>query len=257
MPDNFDRFDNLQERNKQVLDNISKLQAQEKDLYNSLDNSNLSSEEKQQIINKINEISQMRINMYASMKDIYSYYQQNISASRNTLGQEMIAIDILENELNESKKRLNALEDDKYNKLRLVEINTYYGKRYAAHTTILKLIVIMCIPIITLSFLVNRGVLQTNLYYFLTGIVIIITVILLGYQIIDISNRDNMNFDEYNWYFKKSDAPKATEINSDSTNINLDPWSMPTFTCIGADCCNENSTYDENLNKCIPISQIQ
>ena len=48
--------DNLQERNQQVLDNISQLQTQEKELYTSLDDPNLSSEEKQQIINKINEI---------------------------------------------------------------------------------------------------------------------------------------------------------------------------------------------------------
>ena len=121
--------DNLQERNQQVVDNISQLQSQEKELYASLDDPSLTSDQKQQIINKINEISQMRLNMYAGLQDMYSYYQQNVSASRSTLGQEMTAIDIIENELNQSKKKLNLIQDQKYNKLRLVEINTYYGKR--------------------------------------------------------------------------------------------------------------------------------
>jgi len=46
MTDNSQNFDNLQERNQQVLNNISQLQVQEKNLYNSLDDANLSSEQK-------------------------------------------------------------------------------------------------------------------------------------------------------------------------------------------------------------------
>jgi len=126
MTDNSNNFDNLQERNQQVLNDISQLQTQEKQLYNSLDDVSLNTEQKQQIIDKINEISQMRMNLYAGLKDMYSYYQQNVSASRTTLGQSMTAIDILENELNQDKIRLNLIEDQKYNKLRLVEINTYF-----------------------------------------------------------------------------------------------------------------------------------
>ena len=156
MSDNSQDFDSLQERNQQVLNNISQLQGQEITLYNSLDDVNLTSEQKQQIINKINEISQMRTNLYASLKDTYSFYQKNVSASKNTLGQSMEAIDILENELNQSKIKLNLLEDQKYNKLRLVEINTYYGKRYNAHSGLMKTIVIICIPIIILTILANK-----------------------------------------------------------------------------------------------------
>ena len=47
--------DNLQERNQQTLNNISQLQTQEQELYDSLDNATLNLEQKQQIINKINQ----------------------------------------------------------------------------------------------------------------------------------------------------------------------------------------------------------
>jgi len=239
--------DNLQERNQQVLNNISQLQSQEKELYASLDNATMSSEEKQQIINKINEISQMRLNMYSGMKDMYSYYQQNVTASRSTLGQEVTAIDILENELNNSKKKLNLIEDQKYNKLRLVEINTYYGKRYNAHTQIMKTIVITCIPIIILAALANRGILPPKLYRLLAGIVLIIGVIILGRQLIDLSNRDNMNWDEYNWYFNQSEAPSDT-----TEGAPTNPWEIGAVTCIGSACCYEGSVYDESRNMCVP-----
>jgi len=242
-------FENLQERNQQVLNNISQLQTEEKKLYDSLDDVTLSSEQKQQIINKINEISQMRLNMYASLQDMYSYYQQNVNASRNTLGQELTAIDIIENQLNESKKRLNLIQDEKYNKLRLVEINTYYGKRYNAHTLIMKTIVFMCVPIIILTNLANNdnGLLPPIFYKLLISIVLLVGIVFLGRRILDISNRDNMNWDEYNWYFNKSDAPSDTTEGTAS-----DPWATIALTCIGSACCYDGSTYDASKNMCVP-----
>ena len=177
MTDNSQNFDSLQEKNQQVLNNISQLQTQEKKLYDSLDNAALSSDEKQQIINKINEISQMRINMYSNMKDMYSFYQKNVAASNSLIGQDIAAIDILETELNNSKQRLNLIQDEKNNKLRLVEINTYYGKQYNAHSKLMKIIIFTCIPVIILSVLANKGILPQNLYAFLTGIIIIIGVV--------------------------------------------------------------------------------
>lgn len=249
MTDNSNNFDSLQERNQQVLNNISQLQTQEKALYDSLDDVSLSSEQKQQIINRINEISQMRMNLYAGLKDMYSYYQQNVSASSSTLGQSMAAVDVLENELNEAKIRMNLIEDEKYNKLRLVEINTYFGKRYDAHSRLMKTIVYICIPVIILAVLANKGILPSNIYKLLVVIILVIGAVLIGLQLIDMSNRNDMNWDEYNWYFDKNNAP------SDNTEgTSSDPWesTSTSITCIGSACCYEGSTYDSEQNMCVP-----
>ena len=245
---NPDNFNNLQERNAQLLNDISQLQIQEKELYSNLEDQTLSSEQKQQIINKINDISQTRLNLYANMKDMYSYYQKNVTSSRDTLGEQMTAIDIIENELNQAKIRLNVLENEKNSKIRLVEINTYYGKQYNAHASIMKTIVLFCIPIIILAILANSGILPPTLYAFITGLIIVIGVFIIGYKLLDLSNRDNMNWDEYNWYFNKSDAP--TDSNDGSTSS--DPWATPSVTCIGSECCYQGSTYDPVQNICIP-----
>jgi hypothetical protein len=249
MTDNSQNFDSLKERNEQVLNNISQLQTQEKKLYDSLDDVTLSSDQKQQVINKINEISQMRLNMYASMKDMYSFFQKNVTSSSVLLEQEMTAIDVIENELNEAKKRINVIDTKKNNKLRLVEINTYYGKRYNAHSRIMKSIILTCIPILILTILSNYGILPPNLYMFLVGIVIIVGVIIIGYQIIDISNRDNMNWDEYDWYFDRAAAPSDSTVVTDGSK---NPWENLSLTCIGSACCYEGSTYDNDTNICVP-----
>jgi uncharacterized membrane protein len=230
MTDNSQNFAGLQERNEQTLNDIKSLQTTEMQLYDSLDKQELTNEQKQQIIDKINQISQTRINLYANLKDLYSYYQQNVSASRDTLGEQMVAVDVIENELNESKRRLNLLEDQKYNKLRMVEINTYYGKKYNAHKKIMQTVVFTCLPLLIVAVLANKGILPNNISTLLAGIIIVIGAVLIGMQIIDISNRDNMNFDEYNWYFDPNDAPTG---DGDIKN----PWETGSIVCIGCIDC--------------------
>jgi hypothetical protein len=240
--------DNLQERNEQSLNDIKSLQMNEMKLYDSLENKTLTTEQKQQIIDQINQISQMRINMYANLKNMYSNYQQNVSTSRDTLNEQLISVGVIETALNESKKRLNLLESEKNNKIRLVEINTYYSKQYNAHKEIMQTVVYICIPILILTILANKDILPRMLYVMLSGVIIIIGLLLIGYQIIDISNRDNMNFDEYNWYF---DAKNANSSSTASGNSDFDPWAKLTGTCIGPECCISPATYDTIRNKCI------
>ena len=243
--------DNLQGRNEQIINQIKTLQTTEMKLYDSLESRSLNSDQQKQIIDRINQISQMRINLYASLKDMYSYYQEDVSNSRNTMNNQMVSIDVIENELNDSKRRLNLLEAQKNNKIRLVEINTFYGKQYDAHKQIMQIVVIICIPVLILAVLANKGIIPPRLNALIMGIIIIIGLFIIGAKIIDLSNRDNMNFDEYNWYFNKDEAPTS----SSETGTSSDPWETTAATCTGAECCYENSTYDEIQNKCIPTAQ--
>jgi hypothetical protein len=240
----------LQERNKQTLTNISQLQDQEQQLYYSLNDVSLTPEKRQLIVNKINEISQMRINLYTTLKNNYNIYQKNTEESRDTLGQQISAIDILENELNESKRRLNLINTEKNNKLRLVEINTYYGKRYNAHSKLMQTIVFTCIPLIIFSTLYNKGLLPSALYSFLCLIVLVVGIYFIAEQLLDIANRDNMNYDEYNWYFNKSLAPSPDYTNGNNSSSN-NPWETPTITCIGSACCDQGTTYNSDKNICV------
>jgi hypothetical protein len=242
----------LAEGNEQTLNDIKQLQTQEMDIYNSLDDGELTTEQKQQGIDKMNQISQMRINLYGNLKNMYTSYNQNVSTSRNTLDEQLVAINIVENELEEAKKRLAILEINKSNKLRSVEINTYYSKQYDAYATFMKTLVYLCIPILILTFLGNKGLIPSSINGFLIGIIIVIAILVLGYQIIDLMRRDNMNFDEYNWYFDKSSAP--ADATSAANPVN--PWepasSTASSTCIGEACCYAGSTYEASSNMCIP-----
>jgi hypothetical protein len=251
MTDILRNFDSLQESNAQVLQNIAQLQQQEIELYNSLDNATLTPEQKKIIIDRINQIYQIRMNLYASLKDMFSYYNQNVDTSNTTLGQSIDAVNILENELNNARIKMGLIDEETNTKQRLVEINTYYGKRYSAYSNLMKTIVYICIPIIILAFLANKGILPTNIYMILSVIILVIGFVLFGLQIIDISNRDDINWDEYDWYFNKSTAPEPSTTTT-SASASANPWATPIVTCVGNECCYTGSIYDSTTNKCIP-----
>jgi hypothetical protein len=217
---------------EQIIRNIKDMQTTEMKLYTDLDNPQLTEVQRTNIINQINQIGETRSTLYNSLNNMASTYQQNVSTSQNTLQQQVFALDIVENELNEAKVRMKALENEKYNKLRLVEINTYYGKRFSAHKEIVKVVVYVCIFMLIIIILGKKEILPRNIYITLNGMIIVIGIIVIGKKVIDLSNRDNMNFDEYDWYFDKSQAPADTSTTSDS-----DPWETVTTTCIGEACC--------------------
>jgi hypothetical protein len=238
---------NISANNAQILNDIQSLQNIEQQLFSNLEtNTNLTTSQQQEIVKKINEISKMRINLYQTVNGLNSYFQTSLSNSRDTLNDQAVAIQIVENELNRSKKRLQELEEAKNNKIRLVEINDYYGEKYAEHSNLMKIIIFTLIPIIFLAFLFNRGFIPSFIYYLLLLIIIIVSIIFLWYRLWSIWSRNNMNYQAYDFYFDPSKAPSG---NSDSS----DPWyTVKSYgSCIGDSCCSEGLVYNNDINQCV------
>jgi hypothetical protein len=244
---------NIVQNNEQILNDIQSLQKMEQQLFNNLEtNTNLIPEKQKKIVEKMNQLSNMRINLYKTLNGTNQYFQNALSSSIGTLQEQTIAIGIVENELNRSKKRLEILEEEKNNKIRLVEINDYYSDKYAEHSQLMKIIIFTLVPIIILDILNNKGILPNSLYYFFIIIISIIGVFYFWRRFSSIIMRDNMNYQEYNWYFD----PK--KIVTSSTVVAKDPWlSVKTpGICVGQDCCSTGQTYDNTLNQCIGKSSV-
>lgn len=248
---------NFSERNQQVLSGILQLQKTEKELYVNLAIPNLSSSERQRIINQINELSQLRINMYSNLQNLYSSYQTNANNLESALDVQIKSIDAMEDELNQVKIHLNEIDQMKIDKLRTVEINNYYAKRYNAYKNIMFVISISCIPILLLTILNNNAVIPSNIYGLLLSLIVVISSYFIFKQYLDISNRDNINWDSYSWYFNKKDAPKPSEGTSNEEEPPIDESngeSNEPELCVGSSCCQTGTVYDTSLNMCVPIS---
>jgi len=240
---------NVQQNNEQIINDIQSLQQMEQQLLNSLEtNPNIKPDQQQKIVEKMNELSNMRINLYQTLRGVNSYFEKAVNTSVGSLKQQALAIGIVESELNKSKKRLEILEEEKNNKIRLVEINTYYGDKYAEHSQLMKIIIFTLIPIIILGFLNNKGILPNMIYNILLIIIAFIGAYFFWKRFASIITRDNMNYQEYDWYFNPNTAPTGASTTTDpwETNLNLDLG-----TCIGNACCSKGLTYDDNLNQCV------
>jgi hypothetical protein len=240
---------NFEENNEQILNDIQSLQQIEQKLFNSLEaNPNLSTEEQTKIIEKMNQLSNMRINLYQTLSGVNNYFQNTLNSSIGSLKEQAVAIEIVENELNQAKKRLAILEEEKNNKIRLVEINTYFGDKYEHHSKIMKIIVYTLIPIIILSLIYRTGFLPNIIYYILLMIIASIGGYYFWIEYLSMIRRDKMNYQEYSWSFNTNSVP----IGTPSTD---DPWQTNFGTCIGNMCCSEGLVYDNDLNQCVSSNQ--
>jgi hypothetical protein len=66
-------------RRDQIIAHISQLQTLEQDLTNQLNVIGLTDSDRTRILGKINEISQLRIDLYRIINEMYSYYQDNFN----------------------------------------------------------------------------------------------------------------------------------------------------------------------------------
>ena len=240
---------NTQENNGQILNDIQSLQQMEQQMFNKLESTpNLTTEQQESIIEKMNQISNMRINLYKTLSGVNNYYQSALNSSVGTLQEQTLAIGIVESELNTAKERLNRLEEEKNNKIRLVEINSYFGDKYTEHSQLMKIIIFSLIPIIIISFLYTKGILPKTIYVILIIIISLICAYFFWKKFASIIMRDNMNYQEYNFSFDPSSISSAT-----TTTTTSDPWqtSLGFGSCIGKSCCSTGLTYDTSLNRCV------
>jgi hypothetical protein len=248
MPDTTNNgIPDISQNNEEILHNIQLLQNAEQELMRDLENNpKLSSQQQQKMIEKIQQLTDIRSGLYTTLSGMNSFYQSALTSSTGTLKEQTAAINIVETELNRSKRRLQYLEMEKNNKIRLVEINQYYGDKYEEHTTLMKIVIFTLIPIIILTIIFNKGLLPSRVYYVLFVIVGIVGAIYFWKTYASIITRDNMNYDAYNWAFDASSAPKATGSEDD-------PWTgLGTLgTCIGEACCQPDQIYDTTLNQCV------
>ena len=92
------------QNNEKILNDIQNLQQLEQQLFNTLEtNTSLSSTEKQKLIEKINDLSNFRIDLYKTLSGINTFYNNALSSSVGTLKEQSVAIGIVESELIEPR----------------------------------------------------------------------------------------------------------------------------------------------------------
>ena len=95
------------------------------------------------IVNSINSLSDARIAMFKSISDNAGNLQNAVSTTRTDLVSQLTLLQVVEDQLNKATKSMNDKQNRNDTKIRQVEINTYYGQRYAAQSDLMKMIIII------------------------------------------------------------------------------------------------------------------
>lgn len=211
-----------QEFQGKTITAIMNLQTQEKDLMDKIEKdaegNSLSIEQKQNKINAINELAEARVSLYTQLNQNAVYLNDRYGDTRNSAMNQKAIVDIVEAELNNVKKQMNIYKTDLTNKLRLIEINDYYDKKYTSQTDVLKTISGICLIVIVLLIINQKTNMPEKITNILIGIIISIGVIVTILKLWNIFIRDNQVFDEFDWFLK----PNAKKDNGDGDNKNDD-----------------------------------
>jgi hypothetical protein len=194
------------------------------------------------IVNRINQLSDVRMTLYKSLNYTYQSLQKTVNTSRSELVQLLSVVSIVEDELNSAKIHLNHLYGIKNNKMRMVEINTYYGKRYRAQSGIMKLIIFICVLLLVVSILRKKSLITDSISNILFGIIITLGIFFIIWRILDIIRRDNMNFDAYDYKFNPDEKEKI---------VGYKIPEIPKIDCIGNSCCTDGMIYNTDIRKCV------
>lgn len=248
--------------------NIQNLQTIEQQLLQNLEmnlaEGNLTENEINTTIEQINSISSMRMNLFDSLGNYNEFYQTNLQMANDTLYQQTQVLDILESKLNDNRKKIIALAENKNNNIRLAEINSYYSEKYKAQSRFMKIVIILILPVLISAILLKRGLIPYIVFKIISVIVGVISFFFLVHQLYFFSTRSNMVYKENNVYVNTKNLSPSPFGNSDSSGNDVsgndvsgnDPWFTNSGLCKGSNCCSSGMTYNTTLNQCVESFQI-
>ena len=196
----------------------------ETDLTASLDNPQLPQTEKNKIYTKIDQVKNMKIELRALLSEINKYLQATLTNATNTLTNQTLTLNIIENEIKLSRQKMDLLKDDIYNKYRQVEINTYYSQKYSEHNKLILWIIAILAILTLVVFLNKKNIISNAVYFWLLLVTIICGIILITFKINNINKRNNMNYQEYDIYLDPQKYKTNTNSSSSNTPPAVDPW---------------------------------
>jgi hypothetical protein len=181
--------------------------------------------------NKQYQVKNVVEQIYQTIVGVLETDEGSFNSTVAIFGDQLAALKVMERSLNDTKSKLNEMQQNNINKLRLIEINDYYGAQYEAQRNLMFYVTWLACHIVGLCvvkmFIPPLAAIMFPGPLFFPGCIIGSLFVGLTFYIIplamDIRFRDNMNFQEYAWGEFNSEVDLS---NPNGTN----PWVTPS-TC--------------------------
>jgi hypothetical protein len=244
---------------QELMNEISDLQKTEEQLYKVLTRnaenialgktSSMTDAEINAITSQINSLTASRVKLYNALSTYYKHDVVLEKSVQKTIEQQTETLKILERELNKSKENLAKIQDDKYNQLKMIEINSYFSKQYDAHIKLMRLITIvgLCmLATLSLNYIPPLKVASRPLF----NIVLLVGIILIIKVIFDMYLRRNDEYDEYTWFMAPTTDAGVDLANAPPSTF-LDVSGVDVPFCYGSSCCSTGTMWDDETYSCI------
>ena len=170
--------------------------------------------------------------------------------SRGSLANQTTVATVMEEQLNQARKGLDKVAGSQENKMRMVEINTYYSDKYRAQSGLVKLIIVVVVAFLLVVILMKRELIPREVAIVLIIGILLIGGLLVGLRYWNISSRDNMVFDEFD--FRHANPPPYEPGEGSENRLDM---GVP---CYDQLCCADGTKFvpgsiaDGIPNQCVP-----
>lgn len=190
--------------------------------------------------------------LHTQVNQINTFYENGLLATSQIHDNQQHATDIITSETEINNKRLESVNNEKNNKMRLVEINSYYGKKYSEQNKIMKIVIIVCVIVLILWIVDSKQLLPIPSFIFTILISLSITIgaLIIFYHCYYLILRNNVDFDQIDFDIPISKLPKI------DTTLASRPGGANGLTgsgagsCTNQECCPPGFAYNSELNYC-------
>ena len=241
----------LNTKHQNTIKDIQQLQEVEKYMFNNLQSLNKSSgsdlQKTEVIKSRLNELSTMRMGLFSQLKNMYKDGQAETSNSRSNLADQITMVKVIENELSNARNELEALEKERKNKKRLVELTEYEYDRYRSHKNILKVIAYGALAVLFVVMLMSQPWFPSTAGVGLICVIIVAVLVTVGGRMLDNWGKTNYNYNKYVW------GRKGCPNGECGSGKDTEDWDFSKF--FSNACDNIADNYEKGKNALLGIKE--
>ena len=246
--------DALSASQQQLLTSVKQLNDAHNELMHRL-SAATDATERTNLMNELDKNATLRASLLSSAGAAALVQNQSVVTKHNDAVGVNAMADFVNAEKKSAQAQMDEIQDIRNNKQRMIQLNTYYGKRFMAQSGVMKIFIYMCIPILILAVLANMGFLPNYIAGFAIIASIVVGIVYIYGAVSDINRRDKMNFDEYAWEF---DPSRVGAIVHPHHHGKKDKDTQSTLgACFDKGCCAPPTTWDHKTKQCTYVNDAQ
>jgi hypothetical protein len=156
-------------------------------------------DKKKRIMDQIDQLTQMRMNMFKQIQSQVSSVQSDVTGSQKGVASQLALAKVAESQLADMKSQIRKLDEMKNDKLRMVEIGNYEAQRYEAYKTIMFYIFLIAIVMVVINKTSQLGIMPDFLSTGIMSVVLVVGIIVIGRKLFDVGSRSPLNFEKYDF----------------------------------------------------------